>query len=400
MTPILTSTLTQQTFPFTHLEEFTSNGESLEVQIPGIEKAKIRAGKHPWERFRDFIPFENMNPHASLGEGNTPLIDGGKLKEFTGIQGLLLKNETVNPTWSFKDRGSLFCVWMAESMGETITATISTGNMGNSIAAYGARAGLKVIVFCPHFTPSEKLAAMSVHGAKIIKITASDYSEMKSKVLELSSQLNLRIVSGNGPIRVEGYKMTAFELYEQMEGKVPDYIAIPSSACGHIRGVFKGYRELFAAGYIEKLPKIIVVQARNNSPLVSAIKQGKDAVIPYSNFHTIAEAITSGNPQGGNEIVLKAKEYGWLAENAAEDEIMFGQKWLAQSGFFVEPATATSLYALVKLREQGKIQAHETVIMMLTGAGFKDMDIARQHPADITETDLTQLTSVVQKQLS
>ena len=127
-------------------------------------------------------------------------------------------------------------------------ATISTGNMGHSIAAYAANAGLRAVVFVPPFAPQEKVMAMAMHGAHVIKVAAPDYAQMKNTVLGLAGRLKLRIVSGNGPIRVEGYKLTAFEMFEQMGGEVPDFVAVPTSACGHIRGIFKGYRELQAAG--------------------------------------------------------------------------------------------------------------------------------------------------------
>ncbi len=128
-----------------------------------------------YERFRDFIPFDSDLGRFSLGEGNTPLLKADdKLSGYTGIPNLLLKNETQNPTWSFKDRGSLACIAFSLEMGEQTTATISTGNMGNSIAAYGAKAGMKVVVFVPHYTPAEKIMAMSIHGANVIKIIAPD----------------------------------------------------------------------------------------------------------------------------------------------------------------------------------------------------------------------------------
>ena len=303
----LVSTLTGREYPFERLEEFADNGEALEVAIAGIERARPRPGHHLWERFAEFLPFKAMDASASLGEGNTPLVDaGGRLKSFAGIDRLLLKNETQNPTWSFKDRGSLACIFMAQEMGERTTATISTGNMGHSIAAYGARAGIKPLVFVPEFAPREKLMAMTIHGATVIRVRAPDYAGMKKAVLGLAKDFKLRIVSGNGPIRVEGYKLTAFELFEQLQGEPPDYIAVPTSACGHIRGLFKGFRELLAAGLIRRLPRMIVVQAANNSPIVSAIKQGAKHIIPFSNFHTVAEAITTGNPMGGDEIIAKA----------------------------------------------------------------------------------------------
>jgi len=397
----LVSTITNQDYPFERIEEFADNGESLEVKMDGIKKAKIREGKYLWERYADFLPFSKINESISLGEGNTSLIKADKkLLDFVDLNNLYLKNETQNPTWSFKDRGSLSCIAMAKEMDESITATISTGNMGASIAAFGAKSGIKVIVFVPDFTPKEKIMAMGIHGAIVIKIIASDYSEMKKEVLNLAKKLNLRIVSGNGPIRVEGYKMVSFELFEQMERKVPDYIAVPTSACGHIRGIFKGYRELKEAGISTKLPKMIVVQAHNNSPIVSAIKQGKKHVIPFLNFQTIAEAITSGNPMGGDEIINKVGKYGWLAEDVTEEEIIESQKKLAESGYFVEPASATSLYAIKKLRQAGKIEKDASVVMMLTGSGLKDFEVLKYQKANMQEINLAKVETAISKILN
>jgi len=385
----LASTLTGLEYPFGRLEEFADNGEALEVSVAGIERARPQPGRHLWERFAQFLPFKAMDASASLGEGNTPLLEaGGPLRAFAGLERLLLKNETQNPTWSFKDRGSLACVFMAREMGEGVTATISTGNMGHSIAAYGARAGLKTLVFVPDFAPQEKLMAMTMHGAAVIRVRAPDYADMKKVVLGLAKAFGLRIVSGNGPIRVEGYKLTAFEFYEQTRGELPDYIAVPTSACGHIRGLFKGFRELLAAGLIRRLPRMIVVQAANNSPIVSAIKQGKQHVIPFSNFHTVAEAITTGNPMGGDEIIAKAYQHHWLAEDATEAEILEAQRVLAQAGWFVEPAAATTLCAVKKLRAAGKITASESVVLMLTGGGLKDLDALKHQPFSVTESNL------------
>jgi len=385
----LISTLTGQEYPFERIEEFADNEESLEVKIDGVENAKIRDKKYLWERYADFLPFSKMDESISLGEGNTALMKADKkLLDFVDLDNLYLKNETQNPTWSFKDRGSLTCIAMAKEMNESVTATISTGNMGNSISAYGAKAGIKVIVFVPDFSPKEKVMAMGIHGAAVVKINSPDYSAMKKKILSLAEKLNLRIVSGNGPIRVEGYKMTSFEMFEQMEGKIPDYIAIPTSACGHTRGIFKGYRELKEAGLINKLPKMIVVQAFNNSPIVSAIKQGKKHVIPFTNFFTVAEAITGGNPMGGDEIIEKAYKYDWLAEDVTEEEIIESQKRFAESGYFVEPASATSLYAVKKLKKSGKIERDASIIIVLTGSGLKDSEVLQYHKANIQEVKL------------
>jgi len=375
----LVSTLSAQPYPFERFEEYADNGEALEVRLGGLGTAKPRQGRTVWQRFADFLPFDEYDPDCSLGEGDTPLLDSPLLAAQTGIHSLLVKNETVNPTWSFKDRGSLPCIQMAREMGEPVVATISTGNMGASIAAYGARAGLRSLVFIPSFCPLEKVRPMTIHAATVIQVDAPDYADMKRAVLALAGKLRLRIVSGNGPVRVDGYKTAAFEMYEQLGGDVPDFVAVPTSACGHIRGIFKGYNELHEAGLITKLPRMIIVQAANNSPLVTAFRQGKRAPVPFTDFHTVAEAITTGNPAGGDEILDKAYRYGWLAEDVSEDEILQSQRTLAEAGFFVEPASATSLAAVAKLRAGGAIGARESVVMILTGSGLKDADVFQHH---------------------
>lgn len=395
----LLSTISGQAFPFERIEEFAGNGESLEVAIEGLAHARVRSGRYLWERFADFLPVE-IDGEMTLGEGNTPLLPAGKaLSEHTGIGQLLLKNETMNPTWSFKDRGSLTTIAMARQMGEPVTATISTGNMGNSIAAYGARSGIRAIVFVPDYAPLEKIRAMAIHGATVMKVTAPDYSQMKREILGLAAGLNLRIVSGNGPIRTEGYKLTAFEMYEQFEGRVPGFIAVPTSACGHIRGIFKGYRELREAGLTDRLPRMIVVQAANVNPVVSAIREGRDRVKPVTG-RTIAEAITSGDPPGGDEIVVKAKQHGWLAEDVTEEEILEAQRRLAGAGYFVEPAAATSLAAVGKLRAAGKIGEEDSVVLMLTGSGLKDMSVFTRQHASVIESDLRRIRGDVEKILA
>jgi len=391
-TVYLRSTLTGIEYPFERLEEFADNGESLEVAMGGLERSKPRPGARTLDRFAEFMPFEETHPELSLGEGSTPLVEAGRLlKSFTGLENLLLKNETSNPTWSFKDRGSIACSIMAAERGESITATISTGNMGQSMAAYGARAGLRVLVFLPDFAPREKILAMAVHGATVVRVGGSDYTDMKTRVLGLSSRLGLRIVSGNGPIRVEGYKIEAFELFEQLAGEVPDFIVVPCSACGHVRGIFKGYRELLAAGLISRLPRMVLAQAAANSPIASAIMKGSRRVIPFRNFTTIAEALTSGNPPGGEEILAKALEFGWFAGDATEEEILESQRLYARAGFFVEPGSATTLAALRSLRISGAIKPSDRVVIVLTGSGMKDMEVARRHDMDILDCGIDEV---------
>lgn len=400
MKKYLISTISKTKYPFERLKEFAENGESLEVKIEGLESATHKNGPTIWHRFRDFLPFDDLNPSFSLGEGSTPLLESQELAKYVDLHSLFLKNETLNPTWSFKDRGSFLCILMAKELGEHFVATISTGNMGASLAAYGARSGIKPIIFIPVFCPEEKIRSMTIHRATIFKVDAPDFGEMKKKILDLTDTLKLRIVSGNGPIRVEGYKFCSFELFEQLNGKIPDFIAVPTSACGHIRGLFKGFSELLEAGLIDKLPRMIVVQAANNSPLVTAFKQGKQKPVPFSNVHTVAKAITTGNPMGGDEILHKAYKHNWLAEDVTEEEILIGQRLLGQAGFFVEPSSATCLIAVKKLREASKIKQHESVVLMLTGSGLKDSEVYEHHPLNLILSNISQIKADLSRVLA
>ena len=397
LTRRLVSTISYQPYPFSRIEEYAENGEALEVKRDGLEQARIDTGKTGvLNRFADFIPFEKPKASCSLGEGDTPLLEAdARLKSDTGIENLWIKDETRNPTGSFKDRGSLLCLWMAEEEGEATLATISTGNMGHSIAAYAARSGKRAVILVPAFAPMEKILPMAYFGARVYRVQAPSYAEMKSRALQAASQCGIRVVSGNGPIRCEGYKFLAFELYEQFKGKMPDYVALPVSACGHIRGIFKGFRELMEAGFISRLPRMVVVQAARNAPIVQAIQSNSGKIRPFPVLHTVAEAITSTNPPGGIEIVEKAKQYRWPAETATEEEIIDAHRRLAACGFFVEPSSATVLPALKKLRHTGQIPSEARVVMVLTGSGMKDLSLVSEKAANVSTIGIEDVNRVL-----
>lgn len=361
---VLKSTGNKETYPVSDLREFAETGHALEVNIEGIANAQIKKqiGTKTFERYLDFLPFNKLISN-DLGVGNTPLIQVSS--------NLYYKNETANPTWSFKDRGSWAITELALQLGESRLLTVSTGNMGNSTAAFGAANNLATKVIVPANASIEKIQSAILSGAEVIKVETKDFSQMKKSLALWAPEQKLRLTSGNNPIRVEGYKTTAFEIFEQLQF-VPDYISIPSSACGHIRGVFKGFQELTLAGITNKIPKMIVLQAEGNNPLVNAIQKNLSQIEPIKSPKTIASAITSGNPQGGQQILDLAKKYHWLAEEVNDKEILEGQIEMAKQGFFVEPASATSYYALKKLEQKGLLNSGHKIVSILTGGGLKD----------------------------
>ncbi|MGC8740323.1 MAG: pyridoxal-phosphate dependent enzyme [Candidatus Sumerlaeaceae bacterium] len=367
---------TGRPYPFTQLDEFGDDGETLELQGQLHRAARIRTGRTVYERFADFWHLEVDCAHCTLGEGHTPLIKApASVKAYTGLDRLFLKNETANPTWSFKDRGTVACCALARQLGEHYLATVSTGNMGQSVAAYAARCGLQAVIIVPATAAPEKLLSAALYGAKILRVKTPDLGLLKRHLAALARALKLRITSGANPIRVEGYKFASFELLEQLEGMIPDFVAVATSAAGHIRGLHKGWRELEQAGIIETLPRMILIQAAANAPLADAILADLSDPIPYPPPQTLASALTNNAPPGGTDVLELAKRYQWLAEVVTEDEIREGWQIALRAGLWLEPSSALVLPALRNLARRRVLSRDAPVVAMLTGAGPKDTNI-------------------------
>lgn len=389
-----------QPCPDAGLREFSDSGESLEwrMQIaPGQHSDS--SGKTVWERWHSFLPdFLIKTPRLSLGEGDTPLIQAPeKLCSFTGIKDFWLKMETANPTCSFKDRGSRAAASLSLSLGESCLAVISTGNMGHSTAAYGAMAGMPVLIFVPRFIPAEKTIAARMHGATIVRIDSDDYSELKSILLDEAPKLGIRITSGNNPFRIEGYKTGAFELFEQCKEKLPDWVAVPTSACGHIRGLFKGFQELFHAGLISQIPGMILVQPGGNSPVATAVRRCLDRIIPVAESRTIATALSSSDPPGGNEIVRMAKKFHWLASIVDENEILPARSMMSLSGILSETSAALTIPALKSLKIENKISPNDRVVMMVTGSGLKESLHCHEIPGRMIDCPIHEVRGILKE---
>jgi threonine synthase len=339
-------------------------GEPLELElfksVPGI-------GRRVWERFSGFFPFE-LKPELSLGEGDTPLTKAKKLSKELGVR-LYLKNETTNLTWSFKDRGTYLGIHRALQLGFEKIGTVSTGNMAASVAAYGAFAGLETYILVSSTIAEEKLKALEVYGAKIIKVHG-DYGELYYKSLEIGQRKDIYFINSDDPFRIEGYKSISFEIIEEI---TPDYVVVPTSSGGLFRGIVKGFLELKENGLIEKLPRFVVVQAEGCSPICKAFNSGKDRIERFESPHTIAHAIENPYPPSGNAVLRRLRELDGLCVTVNDEEILEAQKALGREGLFVQPASATGVSAIRKLRERGVIKEGAKVVSILTGAGLKTL---------------------------
>ena len=322
------------------------------------------------ERYSDFFPFLDLSDDPRLGEGLTPLVRDDILAAEIGIAGLFFKNETVNPTWSFKDRGTATGVIHAKNSGCDKIGTVSTGNMAVSVAAYGARAGLKTLVLVNNNIPAEKLNPIAIYGPCLIKVEG-DYSKIYDVSLEIGKKLGITFINSDSDKRVAGYRTMAYEICEQSNFDVPDYVIVPTSAGGQFRGIFQGFLDFLQCGRINRLPTMIAAQAAGCAPIATAFMKGETQVSRFPNPNTIALAISNPFPPSGNEVLRLLAKYGGFTATGTDQEILIAQRRLGLAGLFVQPDSALTLAVAKNLIRDGKINTASRVVCVLSGSGLK-----------------------------
>lgn len=373
-------------------------GEPIELEE--VKEGKISdgnpLGQTLLERYKDFYPSLSTENNYSLNEGFTSLVSVEDMAKEYGISGLYFKNETQNPTWSFKDRGTVTGVLRAMNLGYKKIGTVSTGNMATSVAAYGARAGLDTYILVKKGIAEEKLKPIAIYGAKLIEVEG-DYSKLYDESLAIGHENDIYFINSDVPYRVEGYKTMAFEICEQLGFEAPDYVIVPTSAGGDIRGIEKGFREFYKLGLIDKLPKMVAVQASGCSPIYNAFREGKLEISRVADPETIAHAIENPYPPSGNQVLRMLKKNGGLALGVDDVDILKSQKKLASLGLFVQPASATSLAAVEKLYKEKLLKESDNVVCVLTGSGLKYTAALDEHDLDVYTCKLEELNDFIKK---
>lgn len=347
--------------------------EPLEVEM--VRKGKIQEGsllnQTAIERYTDFFPYFDRTIDVSMREGLTPLLESEKLSNEIGIEKLYFKNESQNPTWSFKDRGTAAGFLHAIKIGCNKIATVSSGNMAASVAAYGAKSGLKTFVFVSSQIPVEKINPIAIYDPILVAVEGR-YDLIQKESLRLCKEkYGIYMLNSDAPFRVEGYKTLAFEVCEQTNFDVPDYILVPSSSGGHIRGIEKGFREFKECGLIKKVPQMVCVQAAGCSPIYNAFIAGTNQVERIEKPDTFAHGIVNTLPLSGNQVLRMLKRNNGLCISVTDREIIHAQAALARTGLFVQPESAASLAAVKILKEEKHFRGDEKVLCVLTGSGLK-----------------------------
>jgi len=357
---------------------------------------EIHSGRdHPLEKYIDFLPINKFSPEFSLGEGNTPLLKLNRLKRKFILPDLYAKNEMLNPTGSFKDRGTVLAVQRAVSLGIKKIGTVSTGNMAVSTGAYGARAGLKTLVLVSEDVSDEKLYSAGIHGTFLIKVKG-DYGALFYKSLEIGKNKKIYFINSVDPFRIEGYKVTAFEIFEQFNEKIPTHIFVPVSSGGHIIGLMKAFKELKQNRMIDKFPVFIGIQPEKASPIARAFLKGDVKYKRIKKAESLAQSINNPAPPGGNIVLKMIYELNGRVIHVTDKEISKAQMLLASyEGLFCLPASAASLAGVFRLKSENKLNPSDRIVLILTGSGIKNIKVLNPSEMKITTTSLNKLDFAV-----
>jgi len=356
-------------------------------------------------KYKELLPVVNEKNIVSLKEGGTPLIKSRRLSKHLGLKFLYLKDETRNPTASFKDRTMTVGVSKALEFGVTNVVTASSGNAAAALAAYSALAGLNTYAFVLEAATLGKIAQLMLCGAKVIKFKGLEKGvdptvKMLKEVHEKYGWYPCPSFGPFNPYQFEGSKTMAYEIIEQLDWNIPDWVIIPVGAGGLLAGNWKGFKEYKLMGLVKDTPKIAAIQSEGCAPLIRAFKKGVSPfeIEPWESPKTVATGLMDPFPWDGDAALLALRESNGTAETVSDSEILEAQKLLAKTeGIFAEPSGVTSLAGLIKLLNLGVIGKDEVIVVEITGSGLKDPEVALKmfkEPPTITPS-LEELKKVI-----
>jgi threonine synthase len=349
--------------------------------------------------YRSLLPLGNSNAPVTLGEGNTPLCTVSSVSSLVGLSQLYFKNESANPTWSYKDRSNTVAISIAKEMGFKKVVAVSTGNHGVSAAAYSAAAGLECVVLCHEDISPTLVRLIHLYGAKAI-IGQNRDSFLAALVQQgdwFPAVTVAPILDVCSPYGVEGFKTIAYELFEQLSRTTPDCVFVPVGSGDGFYGIWKGFRDLRSLGLTQSAPRMYACQAEGCNPLVRSYRAGSLEVETLDQYHTMALSIRE--PKCSSLALRAVYDSKGEAVDCSESEIENVWKMLGEVGLFVEPASAVAVACAHKLARAGRIREHDRVVCILTGAGIKWPEFLAAHSTlpPISGADVTRIVSVTRE---
>ena len=346
-----------------------------------VSREKIQAGPLSMWRYADLLPAAAEGA-VSLGAGFTPLVRADRLAAELGLRELWIKNDTLNPTGSFKDRVVSVALTKAQELGFKVAACASTGNLANSVAAHAAHAGMESIVFIPADLEAGKVVTTAVFGGKLIAVDGN-YDDVNRLCAELAGEYpSWAFVNVNvRTYYAEGSKTLAFETAEQLGWEAPDHVVVPVASGSQLTKVAKGFRELWSVGLLDEEPHVRIsgAQATGCSPVATAFAAGRDVVKPVKP-DTIAKSLAIGNPADGPYAIDAVRSSGGGFGSVSDAQVIEAIRLLARTeGIFAETAGGVTIASLVQLVDSGVVRSDERVVALVTGNGLKTIEAVAPH---------------------
>ena len=346
----------------------------VRYNFPSISKDTFAGREQTYWRYFEMLPIENKSNIVNIGAGMTPLIKAERLGEVLGLKNLYIKNDSVNPTFSFKDRPAGVAVSKAGELGIESVGCASTGNLASATAAHAAKAGVDCHVFAPADIETAKIAQALAYGANYIPVIGT-YDDANRLAANIGERKRIGIVNINlRSYYVEGSKTLAYEVAEQLDWKVPDHLVVPVGSGAMLNAICKGFEELQQVSLIGDVADMHInaAQPRGCAPVVDAFNSNSTHVIPVEQPDTIAKSLAIGDPGDGRYVLKRLRQYEGVAVESGDAEILEGIMLLARTeGIFTEPAGGVAVAALQKMVRQHEIDADQTVVCYVTGNGLK-----------------------------
>lgn len=349
----------------------------VKYDFPSITSDTFTGRDNTYWRYFELLPIENKSNIVSIGTGMTPLTRADKLGEQLGLKNLYIKNDSVNPTFSFKDRPAGVAISKAKEFGLSAVGCASTGNLASATAAHAAKGGFPCHIFAPSDIEMAKITQALSYGGNYVAVKGT-YDDANRIAAQIGDSRGFGIVNINlRSYYVEGSKTFSYEVAEQLDWQVPDQLIVPVGSGAMLNAICKGFEELQTVSLLDSVSNMhmIAAQAHGCAPIVDAFKSNSNEVTPVENPDTVAKSLAIGDPGDGRYVLKRLAQYNGFAEESNNKEILDAILLLAKTeGIFTEPAGGVAVAVLQKMIDQGKIDSNEKVVCYITGNGLKATD--------------------------
>ena len=372
----------------------------VHYDYPTLTKDSFTNREQTYWRYFELLPIIEKSNVVSINAGMTPLVKAEKLGEKIGLNNLYIKNDSVNPTFSFKDRPAGIAVSKAKEFGLTSVGCASTGNLASATAAHAAKANMPCYIFAPSDIEHAKIAQSLSYGAEYIAVDGT-YDDANRIAARIGDSKGIGVVNINmRSYYVEGSKTLAYEVAEQLDWKVPDQLIVPTGSGAMLNAICKGFEELETVSLVNGTSSMHMncAQPHGCAPIVDAFKNKSNDVIPVENPDTVAKSLAIGDPGDGRYVLKRLKQFNGIAEESNNKEILDAILLLAKTeGIFTEPAGGVSVAVLKKMVEDGKIDKNETTVCYVTGNGLKATESIMEvlSKPQVMQADIAKISAVV-----